>query len=400
MKIHLDLEAGIAGNMFLGACIDLGLDGEVLSQALTSLAPGWSLNVQRSQRGGLSGVHVGVVIPHEHHHRHLHDILEIINNSDMPEPVKKLAGAIFTNLAEAEAHVHGISVDEVHFHEVGALDAIIDICGAAFAVWYFGITHVTASPVPTGSGFVTCQHGRLPVPAPAVAELLRKHQVPINPDPVKAELVTPTGAAILVTLVNAFGPSCLSRFDRIGYGLGTQEIPGRSNVLRILAQDTDGDATIPEVQEQVIVLSSHLDDMNPEWYGPLWNRLLEAGALDVALIPMTMKKGRPGVRIEVVAHPGQETVLAQMLLSHTTALGVRMARMDRLILPRTQRNVTTPWGVIRAKEAGGIWRLEHDDLEQLARSHSWTLPQAQQQVAPFLSTAINEVTVHSPRRGE
>ncbi|MBF0462399.1 MAG: nickel pincer cofactor biosynthesis protein LarC [Magnetococcales bacterium] len=389
MKIHLDLEAGMAGNMFLAACLDLGLDRAVLAEALESVASGWSWAITRTQRGGVSGLHLEVTVPHEHHHRSLPTILALIQASGLPDPVKILAGTIFTNLAEAEARVHGIPVAEVHFHEVGALDAIIDICGAAFAVWRLGITHMTASPVPTGSGFVTCQHGRLPIPAPAVAELLRAHRVPLRPDAVEAELVTPTGAAILVTLVNRFGGSGLTRIDRIGHGLGSRVLPGRPNLVRILAQETDPpDVTSALVRESVVVLSSHLDDMNPEWYGPLWEHLLGAGALDVALIPMTMKKGRPGVRLEVMARPGQETVLAEMVLAHTTALGVRLAVMDRLILPRTAQTVATPWGVVRAKEAGGVWRLEHDDLEQLAKRQGWTLLQAQQTIAPFLTAAI------------
>ncbi|MEO5355512.1 MAG: LarC family nickel insertion protein, partial [Magnetococcus sp. XQGC-1] len=250
-----------------------------------------------------------------------------------------------------------------------------------------GIKRITASPVPMGSGEVVCAHGRLPVPAPAVAELLRRHRVPIRPDSGEGELVTPTGAAILVTLVDAFTPAELTRIDRIGHGLGSREVPGRANLLRILAQEEEPAAAESVLREEVVVLSSHLDDMNPEWYGPLWERLLQGGALDVALIPMTMKKGRPGVRLEVVAHPGQGEALARMVLTHTTALGVRLAPMERRLLPRSQQRVPTPWGELRAKVADGVWRLEHDDLEQLAKRQGWSLLQAQQQVAPFLATA-------------
>ncbi|MBF0134843.1 MAG: nickel pincer cofactor biosynthesis protein LarC [Magnetococcus sp. DMHC-1] len=389
MKIHLDLEAGISGNMFLGACLDLGLSRERLEEALAGLGiPDWSLEVTQTRRGGLRGTHVEVKVPHAHHHRRLHHILAIIHDSTLPDPVKKMAGDMFATLARAEAGVHGTSVDEIHFHEVGAVDAIIDICGAAVAVWQLGITHISSSPVPTGTGFVLCQHGRLPIPVPAVAELLRDHHVPLRPDTVEAELVTPTGAAILVTLADRFGAAALTRIDHMGYGAGSRELPGRPNVLRILAQeDEPAESLSPLQREQVVVLSSHVDDMNPEWYGSLWDRLLSAGALDVALIPMTMKKGRPGVRIEVVATPGTEVTLAQIVLSHTTALGVRLATMDRLILPRTHKTLATPWGIVRAKEAGGVWRLEHDDLEQLARRQAWSLLQAQQYLAPFLAAA-------------
>ncbi|MEO5364450.1 MAG: nickel pincer cofactor biosynthesis protein LarC [Magnetococcus sp. DMHC-8] len=376
--------------MFLAACLDLGLDREGLSRALATVATGCSLAVTRGKRGGLDGVQVAVTVPHEHHHRHLQDILPLIHHADLPDPAKALASTVFANLAQAEARVHGIDVAEVHFHEVGAMDAIVDVCGAAYAVWQLGITHITASPVPTGTGWVDCQHGRLPVPAPAVAELLRAHRVPIRPDAVEAELVTPTGAALLVTLVQRFGAAELTRIDRIGHGLGSRMLPDRANLLRILAQDADSPVLDPPVlRESVVVLSSHLDDMNPEWYGPLWEQLWQAGALDVALIPLTMKKGRPGVRIEIVAPPGRETDLARLVLIHTTSLGVRMAPMDRLILSRTQRRVVTPWGPLRAKEAGGVWRLEHDDLARLAAAQGWSLPRAHQQVAPFLAAALD-----------
>ncbi|MBF0400605.1 MAG: nickel pincer cofactor biosynthesis protein LarC [Magnetococcales bacterium] len=389
MKLYLDLPSGIAGNMFLAACLDLGLDRLLLQNALASLAPDCSWEITQARRGGLRGLHLHIGVPADQPHRHLRTILNRLDQATLPVAVKELATTMFTHLATAEAAVHGISVEEVHFHEVGAVDAIVDICGAAFAVWQLGVTHVDASPVPTGSGFVECQHGRLPVPAPAVAELLRRHQLPLRPDPVEAELVTPTGAAILVTLLEHFARSGLTRIDRIGHGLGSRELPGRPNLLRILAQTESAPAADSDcIRESVVVLSSHLDDMNPEWYGSLWELLREAGALDVALIPMTMKKGRPGVRVEIVANQGSAEGLARLLLSHTTALGVRMAVMDRLVLPRTARMVETPWGRLRAKEAHGIWRLEHDDLAALAQEQGWSLPQTQQSVAPFLAAAI------------
>ena len=391
MKVHLDLGSGISGNMFLGACLDMGLEPAVLTEALSSLGvAGWSLEIKKEQNGGISGTHVDVLAPDEHTHRHLRHILDLINGSDLPKPVKELAISIFTTLAEAEATVHGVSVEVVHFHEVGAVDAIIDICGAAFAVWHLGIDSVSSSAVPTGTGFVNCQHGRLPIPVPAVAEMLRKSSAPIQPDPVEAELVTPTGAAILLTLVDRFGPIDLTKIDKIGYGLGTRKLPNRPNVLRIFAQDDNAATTKNSIREWVVVLSTHVDDMNPEWYSPLGEQLFAAGALDVASIPMTMKKGRPGTRIEVVAKPGTEENLANIILSNSTALGVRFSFMERFILPRTEKNLQTPWGVVRVKEAGGIWRLEHDDLLQLAKSQSWSLPQAQQNITPFLARALEK----------
>ena len=232
---------------------------------------------------------------------------------------------------------------------------------------------------------VWCQHGHMPVPVPAVAHLLRHRGVPVKPNAVEGELVTPTGAAILVHLVDRFTPSELTRIDRIGYGLGTREIPKHSNALRLLAQDDKETAQdLPVHRAWVVVLSSHLDDMNPEWYGPLWDRLFEGGALDVALIPMTMKKGRPGVRIEVVVSPGDEERLAHLVLHHTTTLGVRMATMERMVLPRTQQTIKTPWGGVRCKVSGTGRRVEHDDLAALAKRERWTLPEAQHRITPFL----------------
>ncbi|NGZ05451.1 MAG: nickel pincer cofactor biosynthesis protein LarC [Magnetococcales bacterium] len=395
MHIHLDLEAGISGNMFLGACLELGLEPKVLRAALAGLnLPGWQLDLKRGRRGGIRGIHAAVRLLEPHsEHRSLGQILALIHGSGLPDPVKKQAVTIFVNLAEAEAAVHGIPVDQVQFHEVGAVDAIIDICAAAFAVWRLGVTRVTASPVPTGSGFVQCAHGRMPVPVPAVVELLRRFRAPLRPDPVEAELVTPTGAAILVTLAEQYGPPEIKRVDRVGYGLGSRDLPGRPNILRILASDLRDEppvATSDLEREQVAVLSAHIDDMNPAWFGPLWDRLLSGGALDVALIPMTMKKGRPGVRLEVVARVEDEESVARIILTHTTTLGVRSARMDRFVLPRMERVVKTPWGAIRAKEAGGVWRLEHDDLVALAQRQQWSLPETQQHLTPFLAESSGE----------
>ncbi|MBF0445489.1 MAG: nickel pincer cofactor biosynthesis protein LarC [Magnetococcales bacterium] len=394
MKVHLDLGSGISGNMFLGACLQIGLDSEALNAALATLdISGWSLEITEGHNGGISGTHVKVITTDEHKHRHLQQILQIINSSALDKAVKEMAAKIFSNLAEAEAKIHGISVEKVHFHEVGAVDAIVDICGAAFAVWSLGIDSISSSLVPTGAGFVNCQHGRLPIPVPAVAELLRKYSVPIRHDPVESELVTPTGAAILVTLADSYGAFDLTRIDRIGYGLGSRKIPGRPNVLRIFAQQDSLQTTPDLIRESVAVLSSHVDDMNPEWYGPLWDKLFAAGALDVALIPMTMKKGRPGVRIEVVCKLGEEKSLAQIILAHSTALGVRFTTMERFILPRSEKKLQTPWGDIRIKDAGGVWRLEHDDLAEIAKKQGWSLPMSQQQLAPFLAELIGKTDV-------
>ncbi|MBF0621987.1 MAG: nickel pincer cofactor biosynthesis protein LarC [Magnetococcales bacterium] len=386
MKIHLDLDAGIAGDMFLAACLDLGLDQDELTSALKTMSlPAWSLDVRRQHQGGLSGLQLDVVFPKEHVHRHLGDILGLIRTSALSNQVKVRAEAIFRILAEAEGQVHGISPEKVHFHEVGAVDAIVDICGAAYAIWKLGIEEITATPPVVGSGTVRCAHGVMPVPVPAVTEIIKKFQIPIRSDSVVGELVTPTGAAILANLVNQYGPLKLDRIDRVGYGLGHRDLADRANALRILAQHTDAaDPIIDYALERVSVLSAHVDDMNPEWYEPLWTLLFEEGALDVALIPITMKKGRPGVRLEVVVKQDVEGVIARNILRHTTSLGVRVARMDRWVLGRKQRSVVTPWGTVRVIDAGGVWRLEHVDLARVAGDEGWSLPEARQRLQPFL----------------
>ena len=391
MKIHLDTDSGIAGNMFLAACLDLGLPQDALEAALATLnLSGWSLEIKRERRGGICGLHLEVVVPPEKKHRHLPQVLAIIDESGLSDPVKKNASAIFRILAEAEGAVHGIDPQRVHFHEVGAVDAIIDICGSAFAAWHLGFTEVTATAVPVGTGTVQCQHGRMSIPVPAVAQIFSRYRVPIKPDPVEMELVTPTGAAILVHLVDRFCPPPLTRIDRMGYGLGTRELPGRGNAVRLLAQIEKNNGSTAIYKEPIAVLSSHLDDMNPEWYGPLWQQLFAAGALDVALIPMTMKKGRPGIRLEVVAPPDRQEQLAQLILKQTTTLGVRVAFMDRYVQPRTEQTLETPWGELHIKLAGEMAYPEHESLVQLAQRQGWSLPEAQRRIAPLLEKAILE----------
>ncbi|MBF0422785.1 MAG: nickel pincer cofactor biosynthesis protein LarC [Magnetococcales bacterium] len=387
MRIHLDPVSGIAGDMFIAACLDLGLDQEELSQALKTLKlPPWQLTITRRHRMGLAGIHARFQVPHEHHHRHLPDILAIIDDSGLPDRVKSDAQAIFTLLAEAEAYVHGLDIHAVHFHEVGAMDAILDICGAAYAVRRLEITDITSSPPPLGSGTVRCDHGLMPVPVPAVAELFRRHHVPIHPDidPPSGELVTPTGAVILIHFCQRFGPSPLTRIDATGLGLGSRDLPNRINGLRLLAQKLSP-TDLSLHQDRVVVLSTHIDDMNPEWYGPLWDHLFQAGALDVALSPITMKKGRPGVRLEVIAPDAISASLARLILTHTTSLGVRFQPCDRMILPRLTREFKTPWGTVSAKKSPNHWKLEYDDLARMATTMNWTLPDTQARVAAFLA---------------
>ncbi|MBF0435713.1 MAG: nickel pincer cofactor biosynthesis protein LarC [Magnetococcales bacterium] len=389
MRIHLDPVSGIAGDMFVAACLDLGLNRDELTQALGTLKlPPWQLEVTQQRRMGLVGTHVAFKVPHEHHHRHLPDILNIIQQSALPPAVQHNASRVFTLLAEAEGKVHGIDANAVHFHEVGAMDAILDVCAAAFAVWRLNISTLSASPPPVGSGTVRCAHGIMPVPVPAVAEMFRQHRLPLQPgqEEPSGELVTPTGAAILIHFCKRFGACHLPRIDAIGLGLGTRDIPNRCNGLRILAhkEDPSGD---PVQLDRIAILSTHIDDMNPEWYGLLWDQLFQAGALDVAISPVTMKKGRPGVRLEIISPETIAPSLARLVLNHTTTLGVRIQPCDRITLPRNSQTRSTPWGELRIKRAGHHVKPEYDDLVAMATTMNWSLPETQARIAPYLDIA-------------
>ncbi|MBF0152179.1 MAG: nickel pincer cofactor biosynthesis protein LarC [Magnetococcales bacterium] len=396
MKWHLQLDAGISGDMFLGACLDLGVDREEMIQALRGLAlPPWTLEVSESRREGMRGLRVDFQVPDEHGHRHFPEIKALIRKAGFAEPVCQRAEAIFAILAEAEGAVHGLPPEDVHFHEVGAMDAILDICGAAWAIWRLGVTEVSAGPLQCGSGSVHCHHGYMPVPVPAVVEMVRQYRIPIQPEAVAGETATPTGTAILAHLVNRFASGGLTRIDRTGVGLGKRHLSGRANALRILVEDQDkgvspGEDTADPFQEPVTVLSAHVDDMNPEWFGMLWEKLFEAGALDVGLLPMTMKKGRPAVRIEVVVRPVAADALAKILLRHSTTLGVRIQPMQRLVWRRTQRLVATPWGPLGLVEAGGVRRIEYEDLANIARLQEWSMAEAQDRLLPFLGGALGD----------
>ncbi|MBF0439144.1 MAG: nickel pincer cofactor biosynthesis protein LarC [Magnetococcales bacterium] len=393
MNIHLDLHSGIAGDMFMAACLDLGLDQGKLEQALATIElPGWSLKVTREKRGGMAGVYAEVIedsLSHHHDHHHLDEILHQIDASGLPDPVKDRAKAIFTLLAEAEGKVHGLLPNQVHFHEVGAVDAIVDICAAAFAHWSLGMVEISASPVVLGTGSVHCQHGQMPVPVPAVAEIVRRYKIPINHDAVEGEMVTPTGAAILANMVTRFGPSRLEAIHAIGVGLGSREVVGRANALRILAQRDHETMQEKTQKEWIGVLTTHIDDMNPEWYGLLWERLFEAGALDVAMMPITMKKGRPATRLEVMVPDGQEQKFGEMILTETSAIGVRMDRVERLVLPRTLCCVETPWGSLQAKRSGEKLKVEYQDLAELARRQNWSLYETSRRIQPYLTLQLD-----------
>lgn len=369
--VFVDCFAGISGDMFLAALIDAGAPVEALLTGLRTLPlHGWDLQIARVRKGALAATSVTVIVDHHHHHhRHLADIERLIAASQLPDPVKGQSLAVFRLLAEAEAKVHGISVDEVHFHEVGAVDSIVDIVGAVYALYLLGVQSVYASALPFSHGRVQTAHGELPVPAPATLELLRG--VPTYPLNVDAELVTPTGAALLKGLAKSFGTPPPLTPQRVGYGAGKRDLPF-PNVLRVILGDAP--EALPLERERLMVVETNLDDMTGELAGFVMERLLEAGARDVWLTPAQMKKNRPAVILSVLCDaPALPTVL-RLLLTETTTLGVRVQEMERWCLPREVWEVATPYGTVRVKVArwgDAIVNLapEYDDCRRRAAQH-------------------------------
>lgn len=374
MLAYFDVFVGISGDMILGALVDAGLPLTVLEETVTALgiADEVQLQTQRVHKGGLAGTKVDVVVrgaaaPSP---RRLGDILALIRESALPSAVRERAGQVFQRLAQAEAQVHGVSVEAVHFHEVGALDAIVDIAGAVAGLHALGVTRVLASPIPLSRGYTRATHGPLPVPAPATLALLSG--VPVRGLDVEVETVTPTGAALIATLAEGFGPVPAMVLQRIGYGAGTFDLP-LPNMLRLLL-GTPVDAPAGLQGEILSLLSTNIDDMPGEWFGALFDALFAAGALDVWFVPVQMKKNRPGVMVQVLAEPTAVPALRQALLRETTTLGLREETVVRWCLPRETRTVETPWGTVRVKTArlpDGSEKAtpEFEDCRRLAAAH-------------------------------
>lgn len=346
MKIaYFDCFSGAAGDMILGAMIDAGLDPAALRNDLARLPiSGYEIEIQQVKKQGIAATKLNVHAPEEKAHRHLHHITKIIDSAELPARVKERSIRIFTRLAEAEAKVHGSTIEKVHFHEVGAIDAIVDIVGAAIGMERLGIDRLVCSPIPTGNGTVTCQHGVMPVPAPATAELLVG--VPLAACDEMGELTTPTGAAILTTLAEGFGPIPPMRISSVGYSAGTRDGKRRPNVLRLIMGDSAESASD---HDEIVVLETNLDDCTGEQIGHAVRCLFEAGALDVFTTPISMKKNRPGVMLSVLAPVEKETACEAVLFAETTTFGVRRSAWTRSKLERRSETVETPYGPIRMK---------------------------------------------------
>lgn len=346
--------------MLAGAFADAGAPRETLTQALHSLGAGAEITWENVHRRGLAATKFRVAFQEQQKHRHLGDILELIHRAELQPRVKSDAERVFRTLAEAEAAVHGTSLERVHFHEVGAVDSICDIVGACLAVDLLGIEEFYCSPINVGSGTVHTEHGVLPVPAPATAKLLQGR--PIFSRGPAMELTTPTGAAFVTALAAGFGAMPALSIQSIGYGAGDRDFREQSNVVRVIVGEASGatEATV------VCVIEANIDDASPQIVAYAAERLLEAGALDAIVIPAQMKKGRPGVLLQVVATPQKREGLALLLFRETTTLGVRFYEAERLVQPREWIEVRTPHGPVRIKAGPHGFAPEYEDAKRLA----------------------------------
>jgi len=416
---YLDCFSGISGDMFLGALIDVGVLPEIFEQTVEVLGVGARLEISRVNRSGISATKVDVIVneekdsprigrtessdPHLHSHIHSHElshaahigdhrhaperdrhvhhherglteVREIISEAALSESVKAMAIGIFEKLGDAEAKIHNVPIEKIHFHEVGAVDALVDIVCAAVGAEALGVDEFVCSPLNVGGGTVNCAHGTFPVPAPATVELLKG--APVYSSGLQAEVVTPTGAAIVRTLAKSFTSFPEMKIEKAGYGAGTRDFPGHANVLRITVGESTADANAGDGarathSETISILEANLDDLNPQVFGYVMERLLEAGALDVFGTPIQMKKNRPGTLLTVLAKPEDVDKLAQIMFAETTTLGVRRRDEKRQVLARKWANVSTRYGDVRIKIAslnGSVtnYAPEYDDCQRIA----------------------------------
>jgi uncharacterized protein (TIGR00299 family) protein len=384
--LHFDCFSGISGDMTLAALLDAGVDAGAVRDGLASLGLPIRVDVAKVRKGGFAATQVTIDAPEEHVHRHLPDVEEILNRGRLTSSQRELALRIFRRLAEAEAMAHGMPLEKVHFHEVGALDSIADIAGVAIALDLLGAEHVTSRSVPTGSGMVKCAHGMMPVPAPGTAALLQG--VPLAPSPIKAELTTPTGAAILTTVVQEWIEQPVMTVERIGHGAGQRDFLEQPNLLRVFVGEiTPSPCPLPQggegwgegaERDRVWMLETNLDDVPAEVIGYCFDQLFSAGALDVFSTPIQMKKNRPGVLLSVLAPENALPVLEAILFRETETFGIRRYAVERSKLQREAVTVNTPWGPIRGKRGwrqGGmsVFTPEYEDCARVARQQGIAL---------------------------
>ena len=440
---YLECFSGISGDMFLGALVDAGVSPRLLEDAVAALGVDAKLQISRVLRSGISGTKVDVWVdgeedlpreeywtkqeaghshehdaaheplhghghdrPHEHEHGHQHpdpepsaaeataphahshrgltEIRKIILAAGISESAKKTAIAIFEALGAAEAKIHSVPVEQIHFHEVGAVDAIVDIVCAAVGAEALGVDAIVCSPLNVGGGTVKCAHGTFPVPAPATVELLK--DAPVYSSGMQAELVTPTGAAIVKTLAQRFSPFPEMKIEKTGYGAGSRDFPGHPNVVRLVIGEAASTLSDKTDSDRITVLEANLDDLNPQVFGYVLDRLLEEGALDAFAVPVQMKKSRPGSLLTVLCKPEDAGKLAQLIFAETTTLGVRRREEVRQTLARRWESVRTPWGEVRIKIAsmnGAVtnYMPEYEDCRRIAAEHHVPLKTVMQEAS-------------------
>lgn len=362
---YFDCFSGISGDMTLGALVDAGVDSKAIQTAVASLGLPCELTFETVRRGGFRANYARVTAAPEHAHRYLHQIEAIIDKSVLTPRQNELAKRIFRRLGEAEAKVHGMDPKRVHFHEVGAVDSIVDIVGAAVGLDLLGAERIEASPVPPGRGSVMAAHGRMPLPAPGTAELLKG--VPLAESTVEMELTTPTGAAILTTVADRFGPVPAMTIESIGLGAGTKDLPVQANILRLMV----GQINLPDASDRIWVLETNLDDLPGEIVGYTTEQLMKAGALDTFLTPIQMKKNRPGVMVTVLCDEERINPLEEILFRETTTLGIRRYPVSRHKLKRQATEVDSAFGPIKGKlgwrdDRPPVFSPEHDDCARIA----------------------------------
>lgn len=377
---YFDCISGISGDMTLGALVDLGADVAAIESAVRSMGlPDLSIRSETVKKRGFRAISVHIDHPPEHAHRHLHHITEMIDRAtEVPPAAKETAHQIFQKVAEAEAKVHGSTLEKVHFHEVGAIDSIADIVGTAVAMHSLGIETIIASPIPTGTGEITIAHGRVSIPAPATAELLKG--IPVVTSDIRAELTTPTGAAILKACATSFGPLPSMTMTAVGYGAGTMDLEVQANVLRVILGESDDrpvGLTNKIESDHVVILESNIDDSTPEQLADCATRLMSAGALDVFQTPCTMKKGRAGVTLTAMTTSNRASLLENIIFEHSTAIGIRRHQVDRHKLRREATVVDTEYGPVRGKvielpNGNHRFTIEDDDARNIATSSQTT----------------------------
>jgi len=391
--LYLDCFSGISGDMMVGALVDLGLPFNHLEDELSKLPlDGYKINVSRIKRSGIDAANFTVKVERQLKHRHYKSIKEMISSSGLNDEVKSLSLKIFNILAVAEARVHGIEPDDVHFHEVGGVDSIVDVAGTAIGVRYFQAERVCSSRIVTGSGTVTTEHGEMPVPAPATAEILKG--IPLSQSNIAAEMVTPTGAAILKALATDFGEMPEMTVSEIGYGSGDKDFGSHPNLLRIFLGEAtggfEGSLPIPYEADKILILEAAIDDMNPQFYEPLMDKLFSAGALDVTMTSLYMKKSRPGTLLTVLIPPELKTRISEIIFSESTTIGIRCVKSERIKLKRREKTVQTPFGEIRVKvidKGDGVEELrpEYDDIKKLSSLNNLSVRDMSLKIRAFLS---------------